>query len=216
MAKLNKKSLPRQIADDIELNIKKGVYNIGDKLPTEPELVAHYGVSRNTLREAIQSLTNSGILETRQGDGTYVVARERLQVDFFHAMGSTNSENVLEVRNMLENSIVELAIVNATCKDIEDIEHYLALRKAVCESARENTKADLDFHTAIARATHNELIVAIYKYVSAYFNEYIYDKIYRKSQDEQYIDEIPDLLFSAIRDKNVGLAKDCVRKIIEI
>ena len=216
MNKIGKTSLPKQIADDIELQIRNGKYSIGEKLPTEPELVELYGVSRNTLREAIQSLSNSGILETRQGDGTYVVAKERLQVEFFNVLGSTSSKDVLEVRNMLENCVVISAINNATPEDIKIIKHYLELRKHTRESIRENTQADLDFHTAIAKSTHNDLLISLYKYVAEYFSQFIYDKIYRKTQNQTYIDEIHDLLFAALKEKNIKLAQECIKKIIEI
>ena len=214
--KIVKKSLSNQVADDIELRIKKGEFNIGDKLPTEPELVSMYDVSRNTIREAIQSLTRPGILETRQGDGTYVIAKERLQVELYNMMDKTANKNVFEVRNMLENFIVIKAIDNADDKDLIDIEQALQTRKAETDSIREKTQADLYFHLSIAKATHNDLIVEMYKYVSAYFNEFIYDKIYRKIQNQQYIDEIHDSLFVAIKNKDIIKAKDCINKIIEI
>lgn len=216
MNKIIKTSLPKQVANDIEQRIKDGTYKIGDKLPTEPELVSQYGIGRNTLREAIQSLTNSGLLESRQGDGTYVIAKERLQVEFFNAMDASNNKNILEVRNMLENHIVVSAIDNATEEDIQTIEQLLHLRKQVSASVRENTQADLNFHIAITSATHNDLLVAIYKYVSSYFNEFIYSKIYSKSQDQRYIDELHDLLFSAIKSKDKTLAQNYIKKIIEI
>ena len=214
--KIVKKSLPKQIAEMIELKIKNNEYQVGDRLPTEPNLVEMFGVSRNTVREAIQSLTNSGLLETRQGDGTYVVARERLQVDFFHIMHETTYKNVLEVRDLLEKYIVVSAIKNATKEDIDEMESFLYLRKKEISSIRESTQADLNFHIAIAKATHNDIILNIYRYVSEYFNEFIYKKVYSENKDQTYIDEIHDLLLLAIKEKNIELAQDCVNKIIAI
>ena len=216
VTKIVKKSLSNQIADDIEQRIKLGEFKVGDKLPTEPELVSTYGVSRNTIREAIQSLTRPGILETRQGDGTYVVATERLQVELYNVMDSTTNKNVFEVRNMLENYIVERAICNATEEDLQNISNALENRKAEIDSIPEKTQADLDFHMSIAKATHNDLLVEMYKHVSKYFNEFIYDKIYRKTKNQGYIDEIHDSLFVAIKERNKSKAKDCINKIIEI
>lgn len=216
MDKLIKKSFPKQIADTIEVKIKNGEYEVGDKLPPEPKLVEMFGVSRNTVREAIQSLTHSGLLETRQGDGTYVIAKERLQVDFFNIMNATTYQNVLEVRDLLEKHIVVSAIRNRTMEDLIEIESFVHLRKEDVGTIHEATKADLDFHIAIAKATHNDIILRMYRYVSEYFNEFIYHKIYEQKQDEFRIDQLHDLLFQAIRDKNEELALDCVNKIIEI
>ena len=214
MIKPTRKSLSKQIADLIEEKIKNGDYQIGDKLPTEPNLMEIFGVSRNTVREAVQSLTHSGLLETRQGDGTYVIAQEKLQVDFFNIMNATTSQNVLEVRDLLEKHIVLSAIKNSTSADIREIESYLRLRNQETNSIREATKADLDFHMAIAKATHNDIILSIYRYVSEYFNQYIYSKLHNH-ESQQSIDLAHDQLFQAIRDRNTELALSCVNQIIE-
>ena len=216
MKKLIKKSLPQQIADEIEERIKSGRYSIGEKLPTEPLLVEEFGVSRNTVREAVQSLTHSGLLETRQGDGTYVVAKEKLQVEIFNMMSSATYNNILEVREFLENHIVISAIKKATAPDIARIDQYLQLRKKEVNSIRENTQADLDFHIAIAQATHNDIILNMYKYVSEYIQEFISQKLHDGTKDQTYIDELHDLLFKAIKERDTEKALECVNKIIEI
>ena len=214
MIKPTRKSLSKQIADLIEEKIRTGDYQIGDKLPTEPNLMEIFGVSRNTVREAVQSLTHSGLLETRQGDGTYVIAQEKFQVDFFNIMNATTSQNVLEVRDLLEKHIVVSAIKNSTSSDIREIESFLRLRNQTASSIREATQADLDFHMAIAKATHNDIILSIYRYVSEYFNEFIYSKL-NNHDSQQSIDQAHDQLFQAIRDRNTELALSCVNQIIE-
>ena len=214
MIKPTRKSLSKQIADLIEEKIRTGDYQIGDKLPTEPNLMEIFGVSRNTVREAVQSLTHSGLLETRQGDGTYVIAQEKFQVDFFNIMNATTAQNVLEVRDLLEKHIVVSAIKNSTSADIREIETFLRLRNQTASSIREATKADLDFHMAIAKATHNDIILSIYRYVSEYFNEFIYSKL-NNPASQQPIDQAHDQLFQAIRDRDTELALRCVNQIIE-
>ena len=216
MAKAIRKSLPRQIAELIEEKIARGEYQIGDRLPPEPMLTEYFGVSRNTVREAIQSLTNSGLLATRQGDGTYVIARERLQVDFFRIMDSSEQHNVLEVRDLLEKHIAVSAIRNATDSDLERIAQKLELRRQVTGSIREAGQADLAFHMAIAEATHNDIILSIYRYVSEYFNEFIYEKLYAATADQASIDRLHDGLLRAIRDKDPDGALDCVNRIIAL
>lgn len=216
MDKPIRKSLPRQIAEMIEQKIKNGEYQIGDKLPPEPMLVEIFGVSRNTVREAIQSLTNSGLLETRQGDGTYVVATERLQVEFYNIMNGTTYQNVLEVRDLLERHIVASAVKHCTEQDLQEIEAFLRQRNQTTGSIRENSQADLNFHMAIAKATHNDIIYSVYRYVSEYFSEFIYQKLHTASQDEQEIDRIHVNLYHAIRDRNANMALDCVSRIIEL
>ena len=216
MTKAIRKSLPKQIAEMIEEKIQKQEFQIGDKLPPEPVLMEIFGVSRNTVREAIQALTNCGLLETRQGDGTYVMARERLQVDFYNFMSETDYEDVLEVRELLEKHIAMSAIRHADDADLEEISRRLQLRNQNADSIREATQTDVDFHMAIAKATHNDMVVNIYRYVSSYFNEFIYEKLYDIRKDEQEIDEIHAQLFDAIRSKNSHAALDCVDRIVRL
>ena len=215
VVKIVKKSLPQQIADAIEQKIHDKEYLVGDKLPTEPNLVEYFGVSRNTVREAIQSLAHSGLLETRQGDGTYVVAQEKLQVEFFNIMNSATYQNVLEVRELLEKHIVVSAIRNCTDEDIAEMKKYLLRRKGEESSLRETTQADLDFHIAIAAATHNEIILSMYKYISKYIQDVIYQKTHNMDHDQDYIDEIHDRLFHAIEDRDVDTALECVNRIVK-
>ena len=67
-----------QIHDQIKANIENETYKIGDRLPSERELAKQFGVSRMTLRQAIQTLADEGILERKIGSGTYV-ARQKVQ-----------------------------------------------------------------------------------------------------------------------------------------
>ena len=69
--------LYRQIAEKLQRMIESGVLPPGAKLPTEPELTRVYKASRNTIRQAVRWLTNRGLVQTRLGQGTYVVQRAR-------------------------------------------------------------------------------------------------------------------------------------------
>ena len=211
-----KYSLTKQIADAIEQNIQSGEYNIGDKIPTEPQLVDHFGASRNTVREAVQSLIHAGILEARQGDGTYVMAKERLQVDFFSLMNKIKIEDILEVRNLLEKHIVESAALQATQEDLLYIETCLHKRNNYSHIVRENTEADMAFHRAISQATHNQLLIHLYQYVSQYFNEHIAERLTSHKQQQNEIDALHTQLFVSIRKKDGNCAQELIAKIINL
>ncbi|MFL6532108.1 MAG: FadR/GntR family transcriptional regulator, partial [Pseudomonas sp.] len=71
---LIKRSLVDQALEQLRQRISDGVWAVGQRLPTEPELVAELGISRNTVREAMRVLAFSGLIEIRQGDGSYVRA----------------------------------------------------------------------------------------------------------------------------------------------
>ena len=67
-----RKTLSTQLAEMLETAIQEEEWKVGEKMPSEPELAEMYGVSRNTVREAVHYLAISGLIEVRQGDGTYV------------------------------------------------------------------------------------------------------------------------------------------------
>jgi|UPI000783B4BE DNA-binding FadR family transcriptional regulator len=211
-----KYSLTKQIADELEKKIQSGEYKIGEKIPTEPKLVDYFGVSRNTIRESVQALIHAGLLEARQGDGTYVVATERLQVELFNLLSKTEKQEIQEVRNLLEEYVVVSAALHATEDDIAQIERKLCQRNIASDTVRENTKADLAFHTAIAFATHNRLLINMYQYVSQYFNDFIAEKLAAHTYDQEYVDTLHNELFAAIKNKDSKKAKETISKIIEL
>lgn len=211
-----KYSLTKQIADQIEQDISIGKYAIGDKIPTEPELCALFGVSRNTIREAMQSLIHAGILEARQGDGTYVIAKERLQVVFFDLMHKTTKLEINEVRNLLETHIVLSATQNATQEDIASMEYHLNRRNNSSDTVKENTDNDILFHQSIAIATHNNLLIHMYQYVSQYFIAFILEKFENTQSDYSYIDGLHNDLFLAIKNKDTIIAQKTIEKILTL
>lgn len=211
-----KYSIPKQIADDIEQQIKNNVFTVGQKLPTEPELVKQYGASRNTVREAVQSLIHAGILESKQGSGTYVIAKDRLQVDLFSLMTEVTQENIVEVRTLLELYIVESAILHMDEDDIKKIEQCLLLRNNMSAEIKENTQADINFHISIACATHNLLLIKMYQYVTQFFSEFIASKTICHIDEHLYIDELHSNLVSAIKNKDLASAKNTINEIINL
>ncbi len=211
-----KYSIPKQIADDIEQQIKNNVFTVGQKLPTEPELVKQYGASRNTVREAVQSLIHAGILESKQGSGTYVIAKDRLQVDLFSLMTEVTQENIVEVRTLLELYIVESAILHMNEYDIKKIEQCLLLLNNMSAEIKENTQADINFHISIACATHNLLLIKMYQYVTQFFSEFIASKTICHIDEHLYIDELHSNLVSAIKNKDLASAKNTIKEIINL
>lgn len=89
-----------QIHDKIKEDIEKGVWKIGDRLPSERELSIQFNVSRMTLRQAIQTLAEEGILERKIGSGTYV-ARKKVQEKM---SGTTSFTEIMLSQNRTPSS----------------------------------------------------------------------------------------------------------------
>lgn len=72
-------ALADQVIAQLRAQITSGEWPMGSRIPTEPELVEQLGVARNTVREAVRALAHNGLLDIRQGSGTYVVATSELK-----------------------------------------------------------------------------------------------------------------------------------------
>lgn len=153
-----------QVASELESRILEGVFKPGDRLPSERELAIKLGVSRPSLREAMQKLVSKGMLTTRHGGGSYVTDRlEAPFVDPWQEMLSGHpmlQTDLLEFRHMLEAQAAGLAAERATDADIKRLDDaYAALERDYSnDNFAECIEADVTFHQVIAETAHNVLI----------------------------------------------------------
>lgn len=152
------------IATELETRILEGSLKPGDRLPAERDLAAEMGVSRPSLREAIQKLVSKGLVVTRHGGGTVVTDRlEAPFVDPWQQMLKGHpmlQSDLLEFRHMLEGEAARLAAERATDVDLERIDVAFTALDAAYEHDDMDACIDRDvaFHQAIAEASHNVLI----------------------------------------------------------
>ena len=162
----------RRLSDDIvaqlETMILEGTLKAGERLPAERVLAERFGVSRPSLREAIQKLVAKGLLVSRQGGGNYVA--ESLGSTFsdplLHLLESNPEaqRDLLEFRHTLEGSCAYYAALRATELDRERLsEAFAALQDCYSRSGKvtrvEEGAADARFHLAIAEASHNLVLL---------------------------------------------------------
>jgi DNA-binding FadR family transcriptional regulator len=165
MSKIVKKSLADEIAEKLKEQITGGHYQVNDKLPTEPELMAEFGVGRSSIREATKSLVQSGMLRIQQGAGTFVERTATNPEPMEARLKRARSQDLDEVRQLLEIKIAEKAAINRSQKDIFTMKGYLETRKKTAEAGllEECIDADVNFHIAIAEASKNEIMSELYK-----------------------------------------------------
>lgn len=162
---MKRKNLSQQTAD--------GLYNMivvekrlspGEKLPNELELSHELGVSRATLREAIQSLVVQGVLEVHRGRGTFVSQQAAGTGDFgFDRLSRVRGQlrDLFELRTIFEPQAAQLACRRATPEELAEIlDRGAAVERCIREN-RDRVQADREFHAAIVRATHNEFMVRL-------------------------------------------------------
>ncbi|SPT60606.1 FadR/GntR family transcriptional regulator [Actinomadura madurae] len=162
-------SLVDQVIDQLRDEIVGGGWPVGAKIPPEPVLSETLGVGRNTVREAVRALTHAGLLESRQGDGTYVRATSELSGAVRRRLETAELVETLEVRRGLEVEAARLAATRRTDADIAAIAVALARRDAAWAAGEHATfvEADLAFHTAVVEATHNRVLTDLYHDFSA-------------------------------------------------
>lgn len=150
--------------DQLRQSITSGEWPVGTRIPTEPGLAAALGVGRNTVREAVRALAHSGILEVRRGDGTYVRATSEISGALSRMCGSKLRE-VLQVRRCLEVEGARLAANARTDTDVAELRELLARRDALDAGTDrvEFSRADAHLHFAVVRASHNEVLIELYR-----------------------------------------------------
>ena len=164
---LKRDKLYKQVADQIQELILDDSIHAGDKLPGERELAEQMGVSRTVIREAIRVLSDRGLVHVKSGCGTYVrelsVKDAAASIELFLKLKQSpqSFQDVSEVRRMIEVEAAGLAAKRATPHDIAKIQEALEGMRSAGSEPEQYTEYDVAFHTAIAQATHNELIAVL-------------------------------------------------------
>ena len=166
---MEKKSLAQQTAERLysRIVVEKGI-KPGEKLPNEVELAGELGVSRATLREAIRDLTVQGVLEVRRGRGTFVArGAEEHRLDFGQLEQVRGRlRDLFELRSIFEPQAARLACRRAGPEELADILEKGAAVERCIRAGQDRTRADLAFHAAIVRATHNEFMMRLLPTIS--------------------------------------------------
>lgn len=164
----------------LEDGVLRGDWPVDSRLPAERNLAAMLGVSRSTVREAIQRLVSKGLLETRPGSGVYVVARPRsagavapwLQLI---AESPPLRDEMLEFRTVFECAAVRFAAHRATRDELQALEGIVQrMRDAVCGADVDaEARADAEFHATLTTASHNRMLDQFYGNVIAVLRDHI-------------------------------------------
>ncbi|GAI87898.1 unnamed protein product [marine sediment metagenome] len=213
---IKRESTLEVIVQQIKDQIKKGILKPGEKLPSERKLADLLGVSRASIREAIQALAFSGYLEVIQGKGTYVLeiaTKYDEIIKFFSEFSNYSLDYLMEARIMLEGEFARLAALNASQEEIDVIERIF---NEIANSKDLNTffVKDLEFHLTIAKATHNPIMNGLMKIIG----EMLYketQKIIEISRDtrENTIETTRNLV-QAIKQRNAEQAKELMSEHI--
>lgn len=166
---VKKESISQQVFEQMKAQIMDKEWKTSEKLPSESELSEIFGVSRVTIRQAIQKLVVLGLVETRFGEGSFVkeanLGQQMKNVLLPSVyLESYSTEEVLDFRGVIEIQTAGLAARKAVAEDVSALEKILAQQENFAVHTTESfAEADLDFHMVLAKSTRNSLIIATYE-----------------------------------------------------
>ncbi len=208
---VRRRSLSRQVSEAMEEMIRRGRWQVGERIPSEPELAKSFSVSHNTLREAVQSLIHAGMLEARPGDGTYVLASDRLSVAMNNRLSESELSKILEARLALEKEIARLAAANRTEDDLRRMGEALAQCHRKSGTGIDD---DMHFHACVADATHNPVLSELYGIIIRYIQQNLGHLLEEKQYDAGAM-ALHDELIKAIARRDAAHAGDIVERIVQ-
>ncbi|MEW5248429.1 FadR/GntR family transcriptional regulator [Microbulbifer sp. 2201CG32-9] len=162
--------------------IANGTYAEGSTLAIEQDLAANLGVGRNALRETVKVLSGKGLLSTAPRSGTKVRPRDEwnmLDPDVlaWHADPDTATRefmlDLIELRHIIEPKAAELAAKRATREDISNILSAYDAMANCGEDLQKRIEADIEFHTAVLKASHNSVLTHFKHAISTYLRAHV-------------------------------------------
>jgi DNA-binding FadR family transcriptional regulator len=193
---MNLEPLPRpaaladRVIERLRAEITSGAWPVGTRIPTEPELVERLGVARNTVREAVRALAHNGLLDIRQGSGTYVVATSELAGVMQRRFAGAEPLHIAELRGSLEATAASLAARRRTAADLRQLDALLLRREHAWESgdAEAFVQADATLHLAVVAASHNTVLTALYADLGEVLRDYLRADVGTELLAEDHLD----------------------------
>lgn len=163
------RGLVPEIVSALEADIREDRLQSGQKLPTESELMQRFEVSRTVVREAISRLQASGLVETRHGIGTFVMAPRAVEPTFRIApedfATAADVVSLLELRISLESEAASLAAQRREEEHLQNMATALAAFEASIHADSDAVPSDFQFHMEVARATGNRHFADLMTYL---------------------------------------------------
>ena len=222
---LSRISVSEQVIDSIIDSISNGYYKAGDRLVNEREMAESFGISRVPLREAVRALNVLGVLESRQGDGTFISAYNPdilgKTIYIQSILTDTSKDEIFETRGIMESEAARLAAKNATPEDLDEIEKAMLKREESMTGLAGKSinkeiafQTDQSFHRSIAKAAHNSYFLL---YMDALFYSVKEQQLVALEDPESFkrASEYHRMVFNAIKNKNQELAYEFMKSHIE-
>lgn len=207
-----------EVAQILLEHLVSGEYQPGQRLPPERALAESLGVGRSLLREALKALTLLGLIEVRQGDGTYLRRRaSNLLPQSFEwglLLGENQLSDVIEARRELEVVLAGFAARRRTEDDVTDLQALLE-RMRTATDPDDFVAADVAFHMRVAQAARNSVLRSMHSGTQSLLHAWI-SRVIAAADDmtPSYEEHVP--VFEAIRDRNTVAARKAIRQHLQL
>lgn len=177
--KIKPKKIYEEVSDELYEMIRSGSLKPGEQLDSIQQLAENFQVGRPAIREALSALSSMGLIEIKQGEGTFVktfdpaIMNHPLSAALL--MDQDNIKHLLEVRKILESGAAEVAAKKRTEENLNELKDMLSNMEKVSDDEELSDKADISFHVAVANASQNELLITLMNHVSELMTEKMRD-----------------------------------------
>jgi GntR family transcriptional regulator, transcriptional repressor for pyruvate dehydrogenase complex len=196
--------------------IHRGELRPGDRLPPERDLAKLLGVSRPTLRAAIRSLAAVGVLQSKQGAGTFVVesdgppALDSAPLRMMASLHGFTTSEMFEARRSLEMAIAALAAERATGEQMASMAEEIAGMFASLDDPEQFLVHDMRFHQMVAASSGNRIMTALMNMVATVLFD-VRRKTVKRARDLKESAEMHRHIYRAIRDRDGDAARNAMR-----
>ncbi|CAM4259513.1 FadR/GntR family transcriptional regulator [Lederbergia lenta] len=212
--RIQTKKIYEEVTDSLIKMIKTGELKPGDKLDSVEQLAQIFDVSRSAIREALSGMRAMGLVVMRQGEGTYVTKFDAsnftLPITAGLLMKAEDAIELYEVRKILEIGTASSAAIHHKVEDLIPLREAIDEMKSLKKSDGVGEDADMRFHMAIARATHNQILIHLMRSVSEIMVNVLRETreilIYSEKKTIRLIEE-HQLIYDAIEDRQPELAE---------
>jgi GntR family transcriptional repressor for pyruvate dehydrogenase complex len=161
--KIKRKKIYEEVADALIQMIRDGQFVQGDKLDSVEQLAENFQVGRSAIREALTALRAMGIVDMRQGEGTFIRSFDpnliSTSITSAVLMSKSDLQHLLEVRKVLESGTAEAAAIRRSQEELDKMKASLTQMADAIGNDSLGEQADWSFHLAIAQASHNPLLI---------------------------------------------------------
>ena len=223
--KVERQYISDQIFDTLRQEILEQKINVGERLPSEDALSKQFGVSKASVKTALHRLSTLGLIETRVGQGSYVLEFDPQQYmdqvqDFL--LSDREIAGIIEYRMYIEMAATRLAMKKATEENFKRMEEILDdMEKAVEKDNMElHGQMDYLFHLEIWKATQNDIFEMAYEIIGKMLLKHITilnkEFVRKRATPLAGENEIHRRLFSAIKKKDLDSCRDCYREMFSV